>query len=205
MTRWLLSTAVLFPGLLTAAEPANTPATDAPATGFVEKTFTNADGSESPYVVFVPHAYDGTKPLPVLLFLHGSGETKGGKKMPVEVGLGPAIKDREKTFPFLAVIPQSEKRTWQAGVGRRGAGAGDPRRGTEGVHDRPGAGLPDRPEHGRVRDVEPGRGPPGQVGGDRPGLRRRRPGQGRRSSRACPSGRSTGTPTGPCRCRSPGT
>ena len=28
-------------------------------TGFVDKTFKNADGTESPYVVFVPHAYDG--------------------------------------------------------------------------------------------------------------------------------------------------
>ena len=83
-------------------------------TGFVNKTFKNADGSESPYVVFVPHGYDGTKAVPVILFLHGAGETKGGTKQPVEVGIGPAIKKREKTFPFLVVIPQSEKRTWQA-------------------------------------------------------------------------------------------
>lgn len=83
-------------------------------TGFVDKVYKNADGSESPYVVFVPHDYDGKKEVPVILFLHGSGETKGGTKKPVEVGIGPAIKKREKTFPFLVVIPQSEKRTWQA-------------------------------------------------------------------------------------------
>ena len=83
-------------------------------TGFVTKTFTNADGSKSPYVVFVPHDYDGSKAVPVILFLHGAGETKGGGKMPAEVGIGPAIKKREKTFPFLTVIPQSEKRTWKA-------------------------------------------------------------------------------------------
>lgn len=86
------------------------------ATGFVKKTFKNADGTESPYVVFVPHGYDGTKEYPVVLFLHGSGETKGDKsgKMPAEVGLGPAVKKQEKTFPAIVVIPQSEKRTWQA-------------------------------------------------------------------------------------------
>jgi predicted peptidase len=89
-------------------------ADDKPKTGFVDKTFKNADGTTSPYVVFVPHNYDGTKELPIILFLHGAGETKGGKKMPVEVGLGPAIKKREKDFPFLVVIPQSEKRTWRA-------------------------------------------------------------------------------------------
>jgi predicted peptidase len=83
-------------------------------TGFVDKSFKNADGSTSPYVLFVPHGYDGTKPVPTILFLHGSGETKGGAKMPAEVGLGPAIKKREKEFPFLVVIPQSEKRTWLA-------------------------------------------------------------------------------------------
>src|SRR5262249_2063302 len=87
---------------------------DAPQTRFVKKSFKNADGTESPSLVFVPHAYDGSKALPVILFLHGAGETKGGAKQPVEVGIGPAIKTREKTFPFITVIPQSEKRTWKA-------------------------------------------------------------------------------------------
>jgi predicted peptidase len=90
---------------------------DKPKTGFVDKTFKNADGSTSPYVVFVPHGYDGTKEYPVILFLHGAGETKSDKKggkMPVEVGIGPAIKKQEKTFPAIVIIPQSEKRTWRA-------------------------------------------------------------------------------------------
>ncbi len=97
-----------FPTLLLADEK--------PTTGFLDKTFKNPDGSSSPYVVFVPKDYDGTKLYPVILFLHGSGETKGdkSKKMPVEVGIGPAIKAREKSFPFITIIPQSEKRTWSA-------------------------------------------------------------------------------------------
>lgn len=96
--------------------PAFAAAADAPATGFVEKQFKNADGSISPYVVFVPRDYDGKKEYPVILFLHGSGETKGDKggKKPVEVGIGTAIKKRDKSFPFITVIPQSEKRTWGA-------------------------------------------------------------------------------------------
>src|SRR4029079_902820 len=78
-------------------------------TGFVDKVYKNADGHESKYVVFVPTGYDGTKEVPVILFLHGAGETKAHQpkaKMPVEVGIGPAIKKREKTFPFLTIIPQ---------------------------------------------------------------------------------------------------
>ena len=85
-------------------------------TGFLPKEFKNADDTVSKYVVFVPADYDGKTDYPVILFLHGSGETKGDKsgKMPVEVGLGAAIKKQEKTFPFIVVIPQSEKRTWKA-------------------------------------------------------------------------------------------
>lgn len=108
MTRF--SFACLF-GLITALTAA---AADAATTGFVKKEFKNSDGSTSPYVVFIPHDYDGKKEYPVILFLHGSGETKGGGKMPVEVGIGSAIKKREKTFPFITVIPQSEKRSWGA-------------------------------------------------------------------------------------------
>jgi predicted peptidase len=89
-------------------------AADKPTTGFLDKTFKNADDSTSPYVVFIPKDYDGTKEFPVILSLHGSGETKGGGKKPVEVALGTAIKAREKSFPFITVIPQSEKRTWKA-------------------------------------------------------------------------------------------
>ncbi|MFO0936746.1 MAG: dienelactone hydrolase family protein [Gemmataceae bacterium] len=93
------------------------PAFAAEKTGFINKVYKNADGHESPYVVFVPHNYDGKKEVPVILFLHGSGETKGDKsgKAPVEVGIGPAIKKREKTFPFLVIIPQAEEpRGWGA-------------------------------------------------------------------------------------------
>jgi predicted peptidase len=109
--RLLLSLA-LVAGMALAASSSR--AEDKPKTGFVDKTFKNADGTESPYVVFVPFSYDGQKEFPTILFLHGSGETKGGSKKPVEVGLGTAIKKRERDFPFIVVIPQSEKRTWGA-------------------------------------------------------------------------------------------
>jgi predicted peptidase len=90
--------------------------------GFHERKHKNADGHLSPYVVFVPHDYDGKKEVPVILFLHGSGETKPDPKsptkstgkMPVEVGIGTHIKAHEKSFPFLTVIPRAEKRPWSA-------------------------------------------------------------------------------------------
>jgi predicted peptidase len=81
-----------------------------PTVGFLDKTHKNEDGTESKYVVFVPHGYDGTKDTPVILFLHGAGETKGtpGGKMPVEQGIAPHIKRDEKKFPAIVVIPQAE-------------------------------------------------------------------------------------------------
>jgi len=101
MRRWVIFVIILsFCQTEAAAEP--------PTTGFIKKQFKNLDGHLSPYVLFVPHNYDGKKPFPVILFLHGAGETKGGAKQPVEVGIGPAIKKREATFPFLVVIPQAE-------------------------------------------------------------------------------------------------
>ena len=85
--------------------------------GCVAKSFTNADGSKSPYIVYVPEGYDGTRPVPVVVFLHGSGESKGGAKQPVEQGIANGhLAKRRNTFPAVVVIPQCETRAtgWQA-------------------------------------------------------------------------------------------
>ncbi len=86
-------------------------------TGFVERVHKDADGKEHKYVVFVPHDYKGDKDYPIILFLHGAGEREGGKKTPAEVGIGPAVKKQEKTFPFFVVIPRCgppPAHNWQA-------------------------------------------------------------------------------------------
>jgi predicted peptidase len=82
-------------------------------TGFLNHVHKDADGKEAKYVLFVPHDFKGDKPYPVILFLHGSGERVGGKKQPVEVGIGTAVKKREKDFPCLVIFPQAQ-RNWQA-------------------------------------------------------------------------------------------
>jgi predicted peptidase len=86
-----------------------------PTKGFLNRVHKDADGKEAKYVLFVPHDYTDDKPYPVILFLHGAGERTGGKKQPVEVGIGPAIKKREKDFPALVIIPQARAGgNWQA-------------------------------------------------------------------------------------------
>jgi predicted peptidase len=85
-------------------------------TGFLNRVHKDPDGKEAKYVLFVPPDYKGDKPFPLILFLHGAGETgKDGHKQ-ATVGLGPAIKKQEKSFPFIVIFPQSQQRTWQAGT-----------------------------------------------------------------------------------------
>lgn len=84
-------------------------------TGFIDRVFKDPDGKEAKWVLFVPSDYKADKEYPVILFLHGSGETGTDGKKQAGTGLGPAIKKNEKTFPFFAIFPQSQKRSWQAG------------------------------------------------------------------------------------------
>jgi len=107
-------TRALFAALASALVVVATGTAQDTKTGFVTKEFTDPDGTKVPYVVFVPHGYDGSKEYPVILFLHGAGETKGRGGEPVKVGIGPAIKKQEKTFGFITVIPQSQKGGWGA-------------------------------------------------------------------------------------------
>src|SRR5580704_7023426 len=82
--------------------------------GFLDQVIKAPDGTEAKYVLFVPHDYKGDKAYPVIVFLHGSGETGTDGQKQAQVGLGPAIKKHEKDFGFIAVFPQSQERTWKA-------------------------------------------------------------------------------------------
>ncbi len=68
-----------------------------------------ADGRK--YVVFVPKGYDGSKALPVILFLHGSGERGTDGIQSAQIGLGAAIEANPDRFNALVVLPQATK-TW---------------------------------------------------------------------------------------------
>lgn len=78
-----------------------------PQSGFVTRTFKD-DAGEHKYVLFVPVNYNPTKKWPVILFLHGAGERGTDGVQPTSIGLGPLIRERMGSFPFLAVFPQCE-------------------------------------------------------------------------------------------------
>jgi predicted peptidase len=80
-----------------------------PAAGFQTRAFRGADGRKARYALFVPHGYSPETPVPVILFLHGGGEAGTDGQKPTEVGLGSAIRARERTFPFLAIFPQAQE------------------------------------------------------------------------------------------------
>jgi uncharacterized protein (TIGR03067 family) len=65
------------------------------------------------YVVCVPEGHDGKAPLPVVLFLHGSGQVGTDNKEQLEIGLGPAIRKDGMAFPFVGVFPQARS-SWRA-------------------------------------------------------------------------------------------
>jgi predicted esterase len=75
-----------------------------PDKGFVHTTFTDDNGKRVPYVVFIPYSYDGKKPFPLIMFLHG-----GGEKKPIPWGPGTSyIKEHEQTFDFITVFPHMD-------------------------------------------------------------------------------------------------
>jgi predicted peptidase len=83
-------------------------------TGFLDKIYKGEKGDVK-YVVFIPKDYDGKKEYPVIMFLHGAGESGTDGQKQVKVGLGKAIRDKKENFEFIAIFPQSQKGGWGAG------------------------------------------------------------------------------------------
>ena len=83
--------------------------------GFSNRVHKDADGKEAKYILFVPHDYKADKEYPLILFLHGAGETGTDGEKQAKTGLGPAIKKNEQSFPCFAIFPQSQQRNWRAG------------------------------------------------------------------------------------------
>ncbi|HVI58281.1 MAG TPA: prolyl oligopeptidase family serine peptidase [Luteimonas sp.] len=72
--------------------------------GFVTREVV-VDGARHRYQVFVPAHAAGDK-LPVILFLHGSGERGTDGVKPTQAGLGPHVRAHAADFPALVVFPQ---------------------------------------------------------------------------------------------------
>ena len=75
---------------------------------FVKRTVI-VEGEPRTYQVFVPAHHSSVKPLPVVLFLHGSGERGSDGENQTNAGLGPYVRARADDFPAIVVFPQVPK------------------------------------------------------------------------------------------------
>jgi predicted peptidase len=74
----------------------------------------DVEGSLTTYQLYEPpNVFE--QPLPVILFLHGAGESGSDGILPATVGIGPAIAREPERFPALVVFPQASR-----GYGWRG-------------------------------------------------------------------------------------
>jgi predicted peptidase len=75
-------------------------------TGFLDRTLKLA-GDHYRYQVYVPATYTPLRGWPVILFLHGAGESGEDGLRPTDVGIGSAIRRHADRFPALVVFPQA--------------------------------------------------------------------------------------------------
>lgn len=75
---------------------------------FIERHVTVA-GKARAYQVFVPAARARGGKLPIILFLHGSGERGSDNRIQLEAGLGPYVREHAADFPAIVVFPQVEE------------------------------------------------------------------------------------------------
>jgi len=102
--RWLaLVLLALLPLSALATAFAQTPV----ETGFIRGIAT-LDDRQMPYVVYVPRDYSPDKQWPVILALHGAGESAGRDGLrPMAVGIGAQVIWNSSRFPCLVVMPQT--------------------------------------------------------------------------------------------------
>ncbi len=82
---------------------------DEPAAGKqVEQSFKTKDGADVPYLLYLPDEYDGKSSLPVMLFLHGRGESDGPLSVVAKWG-PPQMLARGDKLPFIVISPQCPK------------------------------------------------------------------------------------------------
>jgi predicted peptidase len=80
-------------------------------TGFLDRTVTVANAKYK-YQVFVPDNWTPNKKWPVILFLHGAGESGDDGLLQTEVGIAAAIRMNRNRFSAIVVMPQCRKDVW---------------------------------------------------------------------------------------------
>lgn len=83
--------------------------------GFIHRHFTDSGGTCHHYMLFIPHDYEPSQQLPVILFLNGKGENGSDGAFQISNNFGLQLWEMQSHFPFLAVMPQCrEGHDWSA-------------------------------------------------------------------------------------------
>jgi predicted peptidase len=80
-------------------------------TGFLNRSIT-IDATEYRYMVYVPREHNLTSKWPVILFLHGSGESGTDGLLQMEIGLPRAVRRHPDRYPAIIVMPQTKRDSW---------------------------------------------------------------------------------------------
>jgi predicted peptidase len=71
----------------------------------VQQSFETSDGAAVPYLLYLPKDYQAGKEFPLMLFLHGRGESHGPLDLVAKWG-PPRMAARGDDLPFIVVSPQ---------------------------------------------------------------------------------------------------
>ncbi len=79
----------------------------------VEQSFTASSGASVPYLLYLPEGYaaDGDGNGPVMLFLHGRGESNGALSIVAKWG-PPRMAARGDSLPYILVSPQCPRESF---------------------------------------------------------------------------------------------
>lgn len=80
-------------------------ATPPVVTGFLPSSL-NTDGREYDYKVYIPLGFTRKDKWPLIVFLHGMGESGIDNHLQTTVGLGSELRRVPKDWPFLVLFPQ---------------------------------------------------------------------------------------------------
>ena len=67
---------------------------------------------EPKHYVYVPKAWSADKQWPVIVYLHGQGESGIDPVRPTQVGLGPVVWKSDGAFPAIVIFPQAPEHTY---------------------------------------------------------------------------------------------
>jgi len=109
----LLASTVGVVLLLDLAGAPSVGAAEGSCTGFLFRSL--HPGGGLPYVLYVPRAYEPSRPWPLILFLHGSGESGTDGSRQLTQGLPRELAANPDRWPFVVVMPQKpgEDSEWE--------------------------------------------------------------------------------------------